>query len=190
MSDDGSSPFHVVWDPTPDAFGVPQTIFGRRDEEFYGAIGRIAGLSALIEYQALTIYQTMKNAAQTTDTQLSASQLLEKAFKEFKELAPVGDDADRHVLFQYYSDVKTILRARNDYIHNLWPAQPGEALFGWRPNPDKTNRADQPTTTTQTSMDELRAFILQLVELVRRRDTTYVAACALQDVRIRGGVTS
>ncbi|WP_285723884.1 hypothetical protein [Psychromicrobium xiongbiense] len=167
-----------------DRFGVPDSVFGTHDEDFYSAIGRIAGLSALIEHQTFMIYQTMMNLPQNADTQLGAGQLIEKACKA---LAPVGEDENKKILFQYFTDVETALRKRNDYIHNLWPAQPGDQFFGWRPNRDKETRVDQPYLATQTNMDEFKASILTLVELVQRRDRAYVSACALQELKLRVG---
>lgn len=170
-----------------DSFGVPDNFFGTHDEDFYGAIGRIAGLCALIENQTLVLFQTMMNLPQTTDTQLPASQLLDKAFKG---LDSIDGDENKKILFQYFTDVKTTLRQRNDYIHNLWPKQPGDSLFGWRPNPDKETRAHQPHIVTQTNLGELKAFIVTLVEVVRCRDQVYGSACALQDVKLRDGALS
>lgn len=164
-----------------DRFGVPIKIFGEHEEDFYGALGRVAALSALIEQQALGIFQTMTNSPQNEYTQPAASQLIKKACKA---LNPVGDDENKKTLLRYFTDIGAALPKRNDYIHNLWPAQPGNRLFGWRPNPDKKTRDDEPHVAIETNLDELKDFILTLVELILRRDCVHVSACAEQQLML------
>jgi hypothetical protein len=164
-----------------DRFGVPDYFFGAHNEDFFGAIGRIASLAALIEHQALTIYQTLMNLPQTTGTLLSATQLIDKASKA---LTAAGDDENQTTLLQYFSDVDAALRKRNGYIHSLWPAQPANVLFGWRPTRAKTAPADKPNDAIQTNLEGLKAFISTLVEIVQRRDRVWVAAGALQEIKL------
>jgi hypothetical protein len=170
-----------------DRFGIPDNILGAHDEDFYGAIGRVALLSALVEYQALTIYQTMMNLSQTEGTQLHASQL---AVRACDALQPGEEDQNKKTLIKYFTDVKTAFPERNNYIHNLWPAQPGDQFFGWRPNPDKKTRDNEPSVATQGNMDELKAFILMLVELVQRRDRVWVSASAQQRLKLNAEAAS
>lgn len=172
---------------TTDRFGVPGKVFGAHDEDFFSALGRVAALSALVEHQALGTFQTMTNALQSEHSQLPAGQLIEKACKA---LLPINDDQDKQTLQRYFKDVSAALRERNDYIHNLWPAQPGDRLFGWRHSRVKNAPADKQYESLETTMDELRDFILRLVELIQRRDRVYVAACALQQLELSGGASS
>ncbi|MCX7522052.1 hypothetical protein OSC27_07145 [Microbacterium sp. STN6] len=170
-----------------DRFGIPDNFFGAHDEDLFGALGRIASLSALVEYQALTIYQTMMNLRQNAATQRSAGQLIGQAREA---LASVGSEATKAPLVQYFTDVDAVLRQRNDYIHSLWPAQPGGQLFGWRPSRNKIALAHEPNQTLTSSLAELRAFIITLVELIQRRDAVYGAARAEQQLKINAEVTS
>ena len=172
---------------TTDHFGIPGNVFGAHDEEFFGALGRVAALSALVEHQALVTFQTMTNALQSEHTQLPAGQLIEKACKA---LLPINDDDDKQTLQRYFQDVGAALRERNDYIHNLWPAQPGDRLFGWRPGRDKNAAADKQYESLETTMGELKDFIVRLVALIQRRDRVYIAACALQQLKLSAGAAS
>jgi len=172
---------------TTDRFGIPGNVFGAHDEDFFSALGRVAALSALIEHQALVTFQTMTNALQSEHTQLAASQLTEKACKA---LRPINDDQHKQTLQRYFQDVGAALRERNDYIHNLWPSQPGDRLFGWRHSRDKNAPADKQYASLETTMSELKDFILRLVELIQRRDCVYVAASALQQLELRAKASS
>lgn len=172
---------------TTDRFGIPDNVFGAHDEDFFSALGRVASLSALIEHQALGTFQTMTNALQSDYAQLPASQLIEKACTA---LRPINDDQHKQTLQRYFKDVGVVLRERNDYIHNHWPAQPGDRLFGWRHGRDKNAPADKQYKSLETTMGELKGFIVRLVELVQRRDRVYVAACALQQLKLSAGASS
>lgn len=187
MSSEASSPTTTGNWLGVDDFGVPIHFFGRHREEFYGAIGRIALLAALVDYQALTIYQTMLNLPQTTDTQLPARKLVDKARKA---LEPIREDENRKSLSQYFGDIDEVIRERNSYIHSLWPAQPGEELYGWRPTRDKNAPANKPNDFIQTNLGELEDFILRLVEIVQRRDRIWVAARVLQEIKLHAEAMS
>ena len=105
-----------------DRFGVPDSVSGLHSEDFYGAIGRVAMLSALIEHQALEVLQVMTHSSQDKYVRLSVSQLVEEARRT---PAPVDADGNARILMGYFDDVEAASRRRNDYLHSLWPAQPG-----------------------------------------------------------------
>ncbi len=176
-------------EPCSDRFGVPHSILGQHPDDFYGVIGRVACLSALLEYQVLTVYQTMTNSKQDQHRRLSASQLIEAARQESER---IEDKGDRQVLSDYLRDVEAALQQRNDYIHSLWPAQQSMNLFGWRPSRAKDDAFDplKPNETVETTLEELATFILSLVDLIDRRERAFGAARVEQDRRLRlGGAT-
>lgn len=66
---------------------------------------------------------------------LSLSQLVDGA-REIVEAASPSDARDQ--LRAYLLRVEEVVPFRNDYAHNLWPAQASQDLLGWRPVRSKT----------------------------------------------------
>lgn len=172
---------------TVDRFGVPSNLLGDHGEDFYGLIGRIAGLSALLEHQAHVVYETMINATQDQCARLPAGQLVCKALKEANS---VEDESARLILQDYFSRVAAALKRRNDFIHNLWPAQADGRLFGWRPSRAKSVDPKNPDETLETTLAEAKDFVLNLVSLVQERDRVYAAAAVEQRRRMELGGTT
>lgn len=167
-----------------DRFGIPDNVLGVHGEDFYGAIGRIAGLSALVEHQALTIFQTMTNSPQEAHTKSPASQVADESPRVLKRLK---NSDGQQTLFGYFNDVETAMRERNGYVHRLWSAQPNGQLFGWRPTRDKNSPAGH-SDGIHAGLSELRAFIRTLIELIQGRDRVHVAACTQQQLLLAGAV--
>lgn len=53
---------------------------------------------------------------------------------------------------------------RNDYVHNMWPAQGDGRLFGWRV-PKKRNATA--SITTEATLEEIRGDLNRLVALLQ-----------------------
>lgn len=164
---------------TTDRFGIPDSIFGIHGDDFYGGIGRVAVLSALIEHQALGILQTMTSSLQSEHSRLPANQLIDKACKT---LNSINDCESRTVLLSYFNDIEAALRRRNDYIHSLWPAKPEGRLYGWRAGRRKNVPTEWQYEALETNMNELEELISTLVELVKRRNSVHPAALILRQV--------
>jgi len=167
-----------------DRFGVPNRFFGPHPGEFYGMIGRITCLSALLEHQLLVAYQTMTNSMQDEHVRLSAGQLLDRAQRE---VSTVRDSGAKQTLQDYLNRVGAALRLRNDFIHSLWPAQDGERLLGWRPSRAQDSNPAKTDELLETTLDEIKAFVQELVSLVIERDRAYSAAQVEQGRRIECG---
>lgn len=170
-----------------DPFGVPENLLGQHDEEFYGAVGRIACLSSLLELQILTAYQTMTNSGQASHTRLGADQLIRVALRDAKQ---VEDAAAREVLIEYLSSARVLFKRRNDFLHSLWPAQPGKRLFGWRPARAKSTASNLSSSIipVEITLDDLMDFVHSLVKQIDMRDRVYAAARIEQERLLREGV--
>jgi hypothetical protein len=145
---------------TRDGFGIPSNLMGAHPEPFFSMLGRIVALSATLEYKVLTFYQSLVGGGQDAFTELSISRVIGGARRELPRLA---DDADRQMASAYLDEAEAITRRRNDYVHNLWPAQPGGRTFGWR-RPQKkgatgTIIVEGTLEEMQADLDRLAAFL-------------------------------
>jgi hypothetical protein len=142
-----------------DDFSVPLNILGRHPEEFFSIMGRIVTLSATMEHQVLIFYQYLVGRDQSLYTDWPVSKLIRQARKELKRLP--GSDAD--LARQWLREADEIRLARNNYVHNLWPAQGDGRLFGWRVSGHGANAS----ITTEKTMDDMRADLDRLIELLK-----------------------
>lgn len=148
----------------PDRFGVPSNLMGRQHEDFFSILGRIVALSATLENHALVMYQTLVGAGQNEFTGLSAKQLIDRCVKELHRLDSRPDD--RQLVETFLGDADTAFRRRNDYVHNLWPAQSGGRLFGWRPPREK---GVQEAITVEATLADMHADLASLIGLLELR---------------------
>jgi hypothetical protein len=141
-----------------DDFGVPLNILGRHPEEFFSIMGRIVTLSATLEHQVLIFYQYLVGRDQNAYTDWPISKLIRSARKELERLPAPDADLAR----EWLKEADVIRKLRNEYVHNLWPAQSGGRLFGWSPSNNEKS-----VMTTEKTMDDMRADLDRLIELLR-----------------------
>lgn len=153
-SDDDGLYDYVV---TRDAFGVPSNLMGHHPEEFFSMLGRIVALSASLEYRVLSFYQALAGRGQDAFVELSVSRVIQGARKELDRLS---DPEEQRMAAAYLDTAEEITRRRNDYVHNLWPAQPGGRTFGWR-RPQKKGATG--TIIVEGTLDEMREDLERLV---------------------------
>jgi len=146
-----------------DSFGIPDELLGPHPEEFYGAVGRIVTLSALLENGLLSLVEKLKSDPQGSLAKLPATDLVVEGRKH---LSRFDDAAQRARAESFFADLDGALKQRNDVTHNVWPAQPGGDLFGWRPSRNKVIGGDR-TQIKPTEMAALRSLIHTLVRLVQ-----------------------
>lgn len=129
VEDDYTNGDFAVLRTTIDSFGVPSNLTGNHPEEFFSMLGRIVALSALLENRVLVFYQYLVGRRQDEHTELGVGTLIANALSEIQRLP---EPADRQLAEQFLMEAKAITGRRNDYVHNLWPAQSDGRLFGWR----------------------------------------------------------
>jgi hypothetical protein len=160
MADDWGDELSVIDAVTSDDFGVPSNLMGRHHDDFFAILGRIVALCATVENHVLVFYQYLVGRRQDEFTELGVGKLITLARKELHRLPAPGD---RELAHEFLDKAEAITRKRNDYVHNLWPAQPGGRTFGWRV-PQKKNAKE--TVTTVGSIDELRDDLRTLVDFL------------------------
>jgi hypothetical protein len=158
--DDGLFDYVVTRDP----FGVPSNLMGHHPEEFFSMLGRIVALSASLEYRLLSFYQSLAGRDQNAFIELSVSRVIAGARKELHRLA---DPEERRMAAEYLDEAETITKRRNDYVHNLWPAQPGGCTFGWR-RPQKKGVTG--TIIVKGTLEEMSDDLNRLVVFLEVRD--------------------
>jgi hypothetical protein len=144
-----------------DDYGVPSNLMGTHHKDFFALLGRIVALSASLENHVLVIYQSLVGAAQNEHTNVPVGQLLERCRKELHRLE--GRPTDRQLVEIFLSKAEAIIERRNHYVHNLWPAQPGGRLFGWRPPREK---GAQEAITVEATLPEMHNDLASLVDLL------------------------
>jgi hypothetical protein len=87
-------------------------------------------------------------------------QLIAKALRELHRLPPAERDLAKEWLFE----AREITEKRNDYVHNMWPAQGDGRLFGWRVPRKKNGPAP---ITTEGTVEEMRDDLGRLVAVLR-----------------------
>ena len=146
-----------------DRFGVPHTLMGLHDEDFFALLGRIVPLCALLESHLLAVRQGLTRSGQHEHTRRPASKLIELSEDE---LVTLTDDADRHIVVSFLRSAAELMERRNDYIYSLWPAQGSERLFAWRPSRDPTEQA---ALTLETNLEEMEAYLASLISVLDSR---------------------
>lgn len=156
-----------------DDYGLPADILGRQPDEFYGAIGRVVCVCAVLEDTVTTLRHTLAATQQGQYTQQQVSKQIDAARSLSQKL---GDSALRTIRL-FLDDVEVAFRRRNDLVHSSFPAQPDGRIWGHRPNRDRSV-IDGTADYVETSINDLRAFIGELAELVRRFNQVHAMASA------------
>jgi len=156
----GDSEDFVTDRGAPDRFGVPPNLMGRHPEEFFSILGRMVALTAILENKILIFYQYLVGRRQDEHTGLFVGQLITNALGGLHPLPP----RDRQVGEDFLLEAKAITDKRNDYVHNLWPAQGDGRLFGWRAVSKK--KAPAASMTTEGTLEEMRSDLTRLVDLL------------------------
>jgi hypothetical protein len=113
-----------------DSYGVPGRTLNLSDE-FYGALGRIAALSAIIELRLSNVVVLW--GKDQSDEGMQAGQLCER-FKVIKRERTKAGLEMPDGLSKAVSAGSAAIRERNEVLHSLWPADD----LGWRNRPGET----------------------------------------------------
>lgn len=151
-----------------DRFGIPETMFGPVDDEFYGLIGRIVMMATLVEDRILALLWSVDDQPQPTHAG--------KPFSQLKSLIDARMDGLPPTL---RSDIARVLKRasdamsrRNALVHSLWPNPTLEQAQGWRSkrlpkgNPDRSEIVWTPTSAADMASDLAELMALQ-DEIVR-----------------------
>lgn len=148
----------------PDQYGVPDNMFGHVPEEFYGMIGRVVMVAAVLEMRLWDLATNLDGHDRQKHAGKSAKQLEEVCRPLLAEQQdPVLREQGDHLLVR----VREALNDRNDVVHRLWPSTRLDEAFGWRPV--RSTLRDVPhgsTRAVRKAAPDMRRLIVRLAELV------------------------
>jgi len=156
--------------PALDGFGVPDSLLGPHPEEFYGAVGRVVCLTALLEDRLLALLLAIRRAPRSKYVKKPVSGIL-------KELRGATGSPSWSGFAGYLDKAEKATAFRNDIAHNLWPAQGDGTLFGHRPDRGEDGLLGKSQTMT-ISMAVIREHIGLLVDLLTTWQTWFTVANA------------
>jgi hypothetical protein len=153
-------------------------MFGAVEDDFYGLVGRITLVSALLEDRLYVLYCQLARRppdelATTTDTAANLSNLAGKP-------GTVIINESRKLLHRFWPDRRdeaeafltgsaSALRGRHEIVHSLWPFSKPEPVRGWRhAPPGRRQEPDRPVEWTSLTADQLPELLTELVLLVGR----------------------
>lgn len=144
-----------------DEFGLPMNILGKHPDEFYGMIGRIICVCAVLEDKVTTLRHTLAHAQQGKFT-------LEPVSAQIAAARPLARDLPESAAQQvdaFLDAAEVAFRYRNKLVHSSFPAQPDGRIWGHRATRDKAV-TDGTADTVETTVEDLRAFLKKLADLV------------------------
>jgi hypothetical protein len=154
-----------------DEYQLEHGILGLHPDEFYGAIGRVVCVCAVLEDQVTTLRHTLAGLSQGERAHEPVDSQIKGARSHLGELA----ESSQRLVGAFLDDAKAAFAHRNELVHSSFPAQPDGRLWGHRPARDRAVR-DGRADTVETSLEDLRAFIGRLSALVRSFNQVHAAA--------------
>ncbi|GAA2245822.1 hypothetical protein GCM10010413_57120 [Promicromonospora sukumoe] len=149
---------------------IPLHIFGDLTDEFYAGVGRAGTLSSMLEDRMRALIQAMEDEPQTSHAGQGASALVTMARKRAPSLGDAWREFD-----EFATRADSVLRLRNDLVHNLWQPKSGGYFFG--------HRIDQRTgerRSTTLSIDDVRHEVAELLSLNEEWNHWYMLAGSSQ----------
>jgi hypothetical protein len=111
-----------------DRYGIPETMFGPVDDEFYGLMGRIVMAATLVEDRMLMLLWSVDDQPQPTH-----------AGKPFRQLTNLIEARLGDLSGSLKVDIEGVvaracdaMNRRNALVHSLWPNPTLEQAQGWR----------------------------------------------------------
>ncbi len=145
-----------------DTYNLPSGTLGLHPEEFYGAMGRIVCVSAVLEDKITSLRHTLGHVEQGLFTHEPVSQQITEARRLSRDLPPPVPDQ----VGAFLSRAKDAFAKRNEFVHSSFPFQPSGKVFGHRPARSK-DVTDGTADVVETSVDEMKLFIGELAALVQ-----------------------
>ena len=181
MSDAAASNHARAWD-TPDEFGVPGNMFGGHAESFFARLARIVMVAALLEHRLLFFYQALNGVPQHEGASLPASTIVRRIKEGLKAFPALSDHTQ---VEKWLDECAGLLDRRNHHVHDLWPAQDGGRIFGWRF--DRKATPDSLTKFVDLTADEMQADLERLLDAVRIWERVYSLVSGGRHLATSGG---
>jgi hypothetical protein len=161
-------------------FGIPDNVFGVVPEAFYGALGRVAALGALVEMRLGQVVMELERVPETEVAGLQMSQLKDRIETLRKQRAQTARPLPAQLVALVEEAGQAMVR-RNELVHSLWSNPTLTEAKGWRPA-RKKDRLDEANPVAWVLADEpgLQSLIAELVRLARElRDVVSITSAAI-----------
>lgn len=160
-----------------DDYGLPVNILGVHPEEFYGLIGRIICVCAVLEDKVTTLRHTLERAPQGQFTHQPVSDQIERA----RALADRPGAPHATQVQEFCDEVKQAFDHRNELVHSSFPAQADGTIWGHRPHRGRSV-TDGRAQTVKLTLEELYAFLDEVVRLVKNFNHIHALAGTITPV--------
>jgi hypothetical protein len=170
-----------------DKFGLPESMFGFIDDDFAGALGRVAMVGALVESKLDMLVASLDHHIQSHfagDPIARQLRTVRKLLRGPVPARPSLSKEERNHIGLLIDRVEGAMWQRNEVLHSVWPLPNLSAGLGWRHLPTKQRPNDVDWTKTYGTTAVLFTTLLrQLVECVNDLQST------TQDVEFHGRVS-
>jgi hypothetical protein len=148
-----------------DQWGVHVNMFGPVPEDFWGLIGRITAVSALVEQRLHDLYCTLARVAQDVHAGAPGTFLI-RELRGHVQAVPL----DQHDQVQaFLTDAEAALVQRHEIVHSLWPHSGSPTVRGWRGVPLRKRRdPEQAAEWTSVHAGDLPVVLGDLLDVARR----------------------
>ncbi|NPD04866.1 hypothetical protein HN031_09250 [Nocardioides sp. zg-1308] len=144
-----------------DACNLPIGLLGRHPEEFYGAMGRIVCICAVLEDKVASLRHALVRVQQGRFTHEPTSAQIKTSRRLSRDLP----DPAPSLIGAFLGRAQVAFDRRNELVHSSFPAQASGRIWGHRAAREKSV-TDGSTDTVVTSVEEMGAFIRELATLV------------------------
>lgn len=144
-----------------DEYNLSRRVLGTHPDEFYGAMGRIVCVCAILEDKVTALRIALARVKQGTFSHQPINQQIKAVRALLVDIPAPG----RELTSSYLDRVDDAFGRRNDFVHSSFPAQASGQVFGHRMARDKTV-TDGTAEVVSTTLDELKLFIGHLGDLV------------------------
>ncbi len=155
-----------------DAYGIPDNMFGKVPEEFFGMLGRIVMVASFVELRVLDLLTELEQVPQDVHAGKPGAQLIEGCWRRLGDYDPAFAEAACAVLKR----VRGVLHQRNAVVHSIWPEPGVDGAYGWRPVRGGREPSWQPYKSTEVTVAGLRKIIASSVALVDDLDRLRASA--------------
>lgn len=146
----------------PDRYGIPSRFFGQVDAEFFGLIGRVAMVAAVLENRLTVLVTELTGSPQDKQAGKMSSELIAEIEKELDKRS-AEFKAEGNVLIVR---LQAAFAGRNEVVHSLWPNPTLAHAWGHRlVKPRKQTTPGDPSVAVTTDEEALIGLIRNLVSL-------------------------
>ncbi|MEY9853141.1 hypothetical protein ABH923_002819 [Leifsonia sp. EB41] len=153
-----------------DRFGLPDNMFGPIDDDFAGALGRIAMLGALIESKVDNLVASLDHNPQSRYAGDGVGQQLTNARKIINNRIPARptvSEPHREQIRTLLQRIETTMFERNELLHGVWARPSFVNGLSWRHLPKGQRDAPHEWTRGRpTTAEDLYAVIAEMVAVV------------------------